>query len=103
MCHESKEVMKRASGRVEHAILGSRKIRQVLTMSLVPEQPGGKQSRRQAGEVRQRLRQAVRAHCQNWIWLYGEYCMTLLTSVYFKIFYHAKEARNISIWHLELQ
>ena len=46
--------MKRASGRVERAILGSRKIGQVLTLSLEPEQPGGKQSRRQAGEVRQR-------------------------------------------------
>lgn len=54
MCHESKEVMKRASGRVEGTTLGSRDIRQVLTLSLVPEQPGGKQSRRQAGEVRQR-------------------------------------------------
>ena len=46
--------MKRASGSVEGAILGGREVRQVLTLSLVPEQPGGKQSRRQAGEVRQR-------------------------------------------------
>lgn len=33
MCHESKEVMKRARGCVEGAILGSREIRQVLTLA----------------------------------------------------------------------
>lgn len=37
----NQEVMKRASGSVEGAILGGREVRQVLTLSLVPEQLGG--------------------------------------------------------------
>ena len=102
----NQEIMKRASGSVESAILGGREVRQVLTLSLVPEQPGGSR----VGGRQERWDRELRAEAGCTCSLLkldkvvsGEYCTTLLTLVYFKFFYNAKEAINISIWPLELQ